>query len=322
MILGLDLSHYKPGANLAKAKAEGYQFCILKATEGNTFIDSTFRSYLSQCRDVGMVFAAYHYYKSSVTVARQLDWIESHIPHDVPVILDCERGSGESVAMWRTLIGLLKDKGYSVPLIYIPKWYWSLIGSPSLEGLPPLWGSHYVTGQAHGKTLFQAVRPDWWGGYGNNYVAMLQFSSSALVDGCPPDIDISAFVGSETDIRHLFGSGTMNGGTTVSSDFTDAVIADLNRGMTAWDPNMSENRKNASTWAAELRQSQANTELATEAIDNRVLLVSQQVAVMRQEIARLSDLFIQLSEKVATGGLSAKDVVAELRRQIGTMPGS
>lgn len=204
MILGVDLSHHKSGGSLANLKEQGYSFVILKATEGDSFKDPAFREYLDQADEFKIPVAAYHYVRAASSMESQVALISKTVPKNVPMILDIERGSGDQVHVWVDMITALRNHGYVVPMIYLPRWYWVEIGQPGLGELPPLWGSRYVSGSGYGSDLFRQVPASWWSGYGNNFVGMLQFSSQVTVGGLPPNVDVNAFVGSTGDLMDLF----------------------------------------------------------------------------------------------------------------------
>lgn len=239
MILGVDLSHHKSGGNLSSLKEQGYSFVLLKATEGASFVDTSFNVYLKAARQYELPVAAYHYVRVSDTWESQVTLITQVVPRNVPVILDIERGSGADPQMWRDMVAALRKHGYVVPFVYVPRWYWVQIGEPSLKDLPPLWGSHYVNGSGYGSELFRQVVPSYWSGYGDNFVGMLQFTSSAKVGGLPANIDVSAFVGSTNDLMDLFNLETPVSG----SDVWDAILTsrlDYSAPAHEWMTMMSE----------------------------------------------------------------------------------
>lgn len=158
-IEGVDVSNHQ-----ATFDFRGWQFAIIKSSEGNGFRDFRFTQHLNAARAAGLLVAAYHYQRD-VSARSQFDLIRSVVPTSIPVVIDVEEGSG-SLNITRELISLLRGAGYSVPLLYLPRWYWRNIGSPSLAGLPPLWGSDYRGGQAD------------WSNYGGLSVALRQYTST------------------------------------------------------------------------------------------------------------------------------------------------
>ena len=213
---GLDISHHQPDSlNLGAARAEGCEFVIIKAGEA-TGADDRFGANLAKARGAGMLAAAYWYQRSSVSAAAHVDGIRRTVPPDVPVIPDVESGSG-GVALVHDVVNQTRAAGYRVPLVYLPRWYWQQLGSPSLAGLPPLWSSRYPD-TAVGSLLdeWAAVPASYWDGYGGLPVQLLQFTSSARVAGYAP-LDANAFRGTRDELAAvLFGGG--DGGTTTEED--------------------------------------------------------------------------------------------------------
>lgn len=158
-IEGVDVSNHQ-----ATFDFRGWQFAIIKSSEGNTFRDFRFTQHLNAARAAGCIVAAYHYQRD-VSARSQFDLIRSVVPTSIPVIIDVEDGSG-SLSITRDLIRLLREAGYRSPLLYLPRWHWRNIGSPSLAGLPPLWGSDYRGGSAD------------WSPYGGLDVALRQYTST------------------------------------------------------------------------------------------------------------------------------------------------
>jgi lysozyme len=159
-IHGVDVSNHQ-----ATFDFRGWQFAIIKASEGNGFRDFRFMQHLNAARAAGCIVAAYHYQRN-VDARSQFSLIRSMVPTTVPVIIDVEDGSGP-LSITRELIGLLEDAGYSVPLLYLPRWYWrDHLRSPSLAGLPPLWASDYRGSGAD------------WSDYGGLPVKLRQYTST------------------------------------------------------------------------------------------------------------------------------------------------
>lgn len=201
----LDISHHQPlSLDLAQARRDGCELCIIKGGEGATYVDPTFAGNLDEARTAGMLVAAYWYVRSAATAAAHVAAIKRVVPLDVPIIPDVEQGSG-GVPLARELVNLLRDAGYRVPLMYMPRWYWQQLGSPSLVELPPLWSSRYpdnVVGTLGGE--WARVPASYWNGYGGLDVALLQFTSSASIAGHSP-LDASAYRGTRDQLAALLG---------------------------------------------------------------------------------------------------------------------
>jgi hypothetical protein len=228
-IFGLDISHHQGTFDVSRAAREGCEFFIFKATEGSGFTDSRFAENVRKARAAGKVFAAYHYQRSTVSAAAQVAHIQRVVSKDIPVIPDVEANSG-GVELTRDIVNRLRSTGYAVPLLYLPRWYWQQIGSPSLEGLPPLWSSRYPDmRQGSLSDEYADVPSHYWNGYGGRPVAVLQFTSSARVAGRSP-IDGNAFRGSAADLRGLFGR---IGGGGAAPGQEDDMSAEAEKKITA-----------------------------------------------------------------------------------------
>ncbi|WAL67173.1 glycoside hydrolase family 25 protein [Amycolatopsis cynarae] len=202
---GLDISNHQDATlDLAACRRAGCEFAIIKAGEGASYRDPVFPAHLAAARAAGMVVAAYWYQRSGSTAQAQAATIGAVVPRDLPLCLDVETGSGD-VALTRALVDLLRSQGYRMPLLYLPRWYWQQLGSPSLSGLPPLWSSRYpdtVVGPLPAK--WAQVPASYWAGYGGLDVAVLQFTASAEVAGYSP-LDANAFRGTREEFAALLG---------------------------------------------------------------------------------------------------------------------
>jgi hypothetical protein len=231
LIFGLDVSHHQDTTlDFAAFRRDGIEFAFIKSSEGSTFTDPQFTANLARARAAGMLVAAYHYVRSDASAAGQAARVARTVSRDVPVILDVESGSG-SVSLVRAVTAALQSAGYQVPLLYLPRWYWQQIGSPPLDGLPPLWSSRYPD-NAVGTLLgeYAMVPASYWNGYGGLPVRVLQFTSSARVAGRSP-LDANAFKGTREQLATVLGGGQEN-----DMQATDLVV-DPATGKPALDVN-------------------------------------------------------------------------------------
>lgn len=208
-IFGLDISHHQDARlDLARCRQEGIDFVFIKSSEGNTFVDNAFASNVAEAEHAGLLIGAYHYVRDNASAASQVSNVRRVVPLDIPVIPDIEANSG-GIQLTRDFINGLRDAGYHVPFLYLPRWYWQQIGSPSLAGLPPLWSSRYpdtVVGSLSSE--FASVPASYWNGYGGLEVAILQFTSSVSIAGFSP-IDANAYRGTRDQLANQLGGGDM-----------------------------------------------------------------------------------------------------------------
>jgi hypothetical protein len=209
-LFGIDISHHQSSAlSLAQCRREGVEFVFIKSSEGSSFVDPVFTANLNEARAAGLLVAAYHYVRSNATAAAQVANVARVVPKDVPVIPDVEANSG-GVPLVRDFVARLQGAGYTVPLTYLPRWYWQQLGSPSLAGLPSLWSSRYpdtVVGSIPDE--YVDVPTSYWNGYGGLGVTVLQFTSSARVAGLQP-IDANAYQGTRDQLAAALGGGREN----------------------------------------------------------------------------------------------------------------
>lgn len=207
MLYGIDISHHQGAFDLARTRAEGFDFAFFKATEGESFVDAQFAANLRAGAEAGLLVGAYHYQRADSSAAAQAAHIAATVPAHVPVILDVEDGGGDA-NLSRDILGRLAATGHRSPLLYLPRWYWEQIGSPDLGGLPPLWYSRYASNDGgYASVIYERYRDFYdaqWGGYGGLGVAVLQFTASATVAGVSP-VDANAYRGTREELAGLLG---------------------------------------------------------------------------------------------------------------------
>ena len=131
---GVDTSHHQAGRiDLRAARAAGVRWWYLKATEGDTFIDSSYASRVRQARRAGIPVGAYHFARPDAgDAAEEARFFLSHSDiraGDMLPMLDLESTEGLSqaalttwVGTWvRTVTAELTRKGIrGKPIIYTP----------------------------------------------------------------------------------------------------------------------------------------------------------------------------------------------------------
>jgi GH25 family lysozyme M1 (1,4-beta-N-acetylmuramidase) len=131
---GVDTSHHQAGRiDLRAARAAGVRWWYLKATEGTTFTDPSYRSRIREARDAGIPVGAYHFARPELGDAEDearffLARCEIRAGDMLPM-LDLESTEGLSMAeltswtgTWvRTVTRALAGKGLvGRPIIYTP----------------------------------------------------------------------------------------------------------------------------------------------------------------------------------------------------------
>lgn len=87
-IKGIDVSHYQGDIDYGKVKAAGYQFVIVKATEGSEagsrIIDPYFKKNVADAKAAGLSVHAYHFFRgvSESDARAEADWLLKNLTGD------------------------------------------------------------------------------------------------------------------------------------------------------------------------------------------------------------------------------------------------
>jgi GH25 family lysozyme M1 (1,4-beta-N-acetylmuramidase) len=129
---GVDTSHYQSGSiDLRAARHAGVRWWYLKATEGDGYVDPTYRERLAAARDAGIPVGAYHFARpeegDAVEEARHFLGHTDIRAGDMLPMLDLESAEGLSMAeltkwtgTWVRVVsrGLAADGVVGKPIIY------------------------------------------------------------------------------------------------------------------------------------------------------------------------------------------------------------
>ena len=202
---GLDESHYQNGLAIIGDHLiqQGYHFFIPKASEGAHYIDPTFKTKWSQIRRAGALGAAYHFI-TKTPAADPADNCELAIGHDrsVRIMVDLE-AYGATLADANAFRAEMNRRGYHVPLLYLPHWYWQQIGSPNLAGWTLVSSAYPSSQHAYGSALYPGDTGSGWAAYGGVTPTLWQFASTGEVDGYSGNVDLDAFRGTLNQLRAL-----------------------------------------------------------------------------------------------------------------------
>lgn len=243
-IFGIDISDHQNGLALARAKADGMKFVILRLCDG-TYVDKAFKSHLADAERNGLLMSTYWYLRApseGTSIAQQVDVIDQQLGgrKDLGVWIDVESvgRSGEKLLtkadVWAAKREL-ESRGYHVPGIYSGAWYWERMpgGEPSMDGLGHLWVSNYGRNRKGAPaTTYVADGGDGHRGWsyplGDRKPDLLQFGSEGTVAGWHP-VDVNAFRGSLEELAKIFHPSngkkeSSKGGESVTfKQFTDFI---------------------------------------------------------------------------------------------------
>jgi lysozyme len=209
VLLGIDVHpDFQAGLDIEAVRREGFDFMAAKVSEGTTVYHS--QDWLARGKACGLLCLGYHYLRPGNELAQAWVFAGQLLAAGVPGMLDAEALSADGKAATLTVGGIHRfldaaaAAGARVPLLYLPHWYWQLMGCPDLSGLPPLWGSSYPGGRGYATDIYEAVTPIRWAAYGGLPVAVLQFTDQATVAG--QHIDANAFPGTREQLAALLGA--------------------------------------------------------------------------------------------------------------------
>lgn len=209
---GIDASAYQPGLDFSVVEAQGATFAVARCSRGAGYVDPEFAKHRASAKRCELLFAAYHFlYTDRVApIKAQADTVVEALGgrKGVPVWIDLEHskmGGNPSLAEACALRDELRDRGFRVAGLYLPKWYWQQIGSPRLTDWKALWASRYVNGYTKGS--IQALYPGdrhvaLWETYGGMTPLIAQYTSTAVIPGYSANtVDADASRESITELR-------------------------------------------------------------------------------------------------------------------------
>jgi lysozyme len=120
----IDLSHNNTNTDLARAKADGVQGLIHKATQGTAFSDPTYSARRDQAKQAGFLWGAYHFATAAdpVAQARFFLRVANVAPGDL-LVLDFELnqaspGNTMTLDQAQTFVSIVRDATGITPGLY------------------------------------------------------------------------------------------------------------------------------------------------------------------------------------------------------------
>ncbi len=155
-IRGIDISHYQGTIDWdqlqnAMIERSPIRFIVMKATEGATKIDPSFKENFSQALEYGYIRGAYHFWSNKSSARQQAYFFLNNVPledGDLPPVLDIEHKPKEmstedfqrEVLTW---LHIVEDRYHVKPIIYTYyKFKMNYLSSPVFDDYP-YWIAHY-----------------------------------------------------------------------------------------------------------------------------------------------------------------------------------
>lgn len=187
---GIDVSHYQGRINwdeVAKDPKVGYVY--LKATEGTSITDDTYRRNFQECKRVGLKVGSYLFFRPQYSAKAQFDLFVSMVDtkkQDLLPLIDAEAIKGVSIATFQQrLLELCKlfEEEYGVkPLIYTGQNFYN----------KNIHSNSHLREYKYFIAAYAFDEPELYGG--EDYL-MWQYTAHGSVRGIRGNVDQSRFVG-------------------------------------------------------------------------------------------------------------------------------
>jgi lysozyme len=198
-IHGIDISHHQGKIDWGEVKEMQIRnikigFAFIKATEGTTTVDETFRKNWFNAKEINLPRGAYHFFVASKSGKIQADNFIQTVTlqkGDLPPVLDVELINGTSktdlqqrVKDWLIIVG---NKYHVKPIIYTNVDFYENYLAGSFDDYP-LWVAHYLVQDK------PRITRNW---------VMWQHNEKGHVNGIDAFVDFNAFNGDSTDFKNL-----------------------------------------------------------------------------------------------------------------------
>ncbi len=150
-VLGIDVSHYEPPVDWAKAKAGGVVKMYTKASEGLGHIDVYLHKHADAAKAAGVQTGAYHFFHAGMDGVDQakiyLKAIEG-MSFELPHCLDWEGSSGDGRKDAKKWLDYVEAATGRLPIIYGGESHFRELALDESFARYPLWMAHYATTEA------------------------------------------------------------------------------------------------------------------------------------------------------------------------------
>lgn len=195
MLNGIDISKWQSGINLSNIK---FDFCIVKSTEGITYVDPSCDKYVQKLIALGKPWGFYHFARPYNDPIKEADSFikntENYFGHGIPM-LDWEAENQWDVSWAKRWLDRVAQKTGVKPYIYMSQsvvnsYNWSSVANAGYK----LWVAKYRDNNPdYNYNMANAgSKPSvkWWSDY-----VMWQWTSSGRLDGYSGNLDCNAYYG-------------------------------------------------------------------------------------------------------------------------------
>lgn len=207
---GIDLSHWQAQVDFPALKADGIEYVILKATEGDYYTDETWDERWRAALDAGLVVMAYHFWRSQLDGTAQARYFHNAVADflaatngNTYLAYDVETTDGATMTYRRTQLKIALE--YSAARVRrtgcysSPSLWTKLIGTVS-------WIASYTNWVAHWTSAASPTLPPGWTSQTTplwQYGIYPTYSWTRPVQGVSTPIDVNRFFGTIDDLKQL-----------------------------------------------------------------------------------------------------------------------
>ncbi|MBF9254536.1 glycoside hydrolase family 25 protein [Pontibacter sp. 172403-2] len=196
-VYGIDVSKYQKEIDWQKVRGNEISFAFLKATEGATLQDASFKGNWEQARRAGILCGAYHFYRPHLNPevqARNFISLVKLQPGDLPPVLDVEvKGRKSKEQLRQDLQVWLRqvEKAYGIkPIIYTNYTFYKDYLAGHFDDYH-LWIAHYQVPELKLEKTDKLKLAFW------------QHTDGGVIDGIVGAVDCNVFYGSMRDLRSV-----------------------------------------------------------------------------------------------------------------------
>ena len=196
-IYGIDVSHHQGKIDWKKAKKwknKKIGFVYIKATEGATYVDKTYKTNFKEARENGLLVGSYHYFRTSSSVENQFENFINTVDkskQDLIPLIDVEEkrnwSNKEFHKNFREFLDKVENYFGKKPMIYTVNSFYNLNLSGKYKSY------HFLIGRYGKNAPNMRDKTDW---------SIWQFSETGKVEGIPKYVDIDV-LNSKYNIRDI-----------------------------------------------------------------------------------------------------------------------
>lgn len=199
---GVDVSKWQGTIDWPMVRADGIDYAFIRASYGQTGVDTTFDANWAGASSAGVLRGAYHYFNpaySGVTQAMNM-LAQFDDPLDLgelPIVVDVEESAGAPIpatyaARVKEFVDTIVAQTGRTPMIYTGGSFWDTYVASSTFSSAPVWVAHYFNDRT---TSHCPNTPDAWPSW-----TFWQYSEMGTVAGITGGVDVDVFDGTYAEL--------------------------------------------------------------------------------------------------------------------------